>query len=1758
MRPKFLRKILLTASLLALAIPFSPPVNAIGTGYIGGSHSGGGAVSPDTWPANTHDWNNAQYNYELEYLYSGDQHSPNRNRRQIFTRANNYAIISDTSCELCKRVGFCGFCNYPFIEGSLGINHPCGIWLRLYQTNIPSDPDVPPGEQYIQYARVQHRHFFDGHLDSEISSGFDQYYIPTNISQWDGMGQYKDTTFPTISKLDLSNQAYDTWGRWYNTNPLVQITASDMGYTVPNEANFCRELNKPIHHYELYLKNKQSGKQSQRIGTSVGYSYSDPGDYSSNIPVTYEGRNTVFVRPVDMAGNPSTSYSSVSYLYDATAPFISTCQPSYKDNYSYASINVAATDLCSSNNEQGSGVPRTDAGSAGWYITHDQGKANSYKGDKFDPNTYQIRANGTYYIYCVDYAGNYSAVHTLSVTQLDSDPPEVIVSLDPSTVTKSLNVVITAGDNIKPTQFIISGTEPTLAQAGWAPFSSYTNGTNRGHATWPLPSGGNVNGDYTVWVRDAAGNISEPAVAKVRNIDIYRPAITNLAVDKQEWSTSKTITVTANDTQNVPSSPSGILNSGVAGYYMSKSRSQPSASASGWQSSNKFTINANGTYYFWVKDGLGQISDTHEITVNTIDTTPPTPPTLVVNRKDNGANVGQRVWTNSDVTAKASGAEALSGISGYEYRISGSNTSTAMAPYETVMLIERLPNGKDWSYTDVKSATIDLSKDHVFQVRAVSNSGLTSSWISFDLYLDKLQPDANDYSFSPATSSWTNKPFNLTFRVDDTDSDGSSEKSGIQYIRFLGTSKSPAIDWKATTSTMTVSVKDSAVYKFEAKDKAGNIRQYSYTIKNFDDVSADLWITDPTQLQDVPESQMPVDREWVNTDITLTAHAKDKAPPTPPSGVKSITTPEKTVVKNSNGTGATTEYTEPFTAEKNGVYSFSTVDAGGNVTKVSYEVWNIDKIRPTAEWTEDVEYYKGTSTIYVVADDDWSGVDYIELPNGDRVYSQGYPHGYEIGDAPMKVSTAYTINQNGIYSFKIVDRAGNFITKTFEYTNLRVDYGISDFNLDEPLAVNTDVDVSMTLLNKEGEGKDVSLKLYYKDGTQNVVLASERLDIPMSTKDGPGKLPWKGTINLGNKTNITEIYAVVGEELLLIDLHPEDNTAMVSDKDGAPFDLAISTDFTTKFAHPNQVLEVPFQATGTGVGDAHMYPVEFTMNGERVTRSFVTLGKDSNPVLSTVRGIIPADIKGKAPLAILLNWEDRDKETNTENNRVLISDFQVQEPDLSLGISGDTLTGVDGDPTVLTPSHPQGKFMYPAKFDEYEVTFSAVNKNEIIKTIVTNGETIVSGNNTHDYTLTLDRNEEQEFTIVVESACGQYQQPYHVTIKRGEDNIDVNVSVKLPNGDIYPGTPGEDGNYEIHIPVTSTDYDLIVGMVDPDANIVTIDSDTINSNEHEKPDHISSGGKNDYVVTVESEDKSRQNTFEVVVTNENFDPKVVINNKSEIQGNIYGLGGILDSDTFIPYGNDITSLEIAHRAGRTNGVVVQVKVTDMNPEQYLRGYLEVPNSTVKYDVRWNTFDGPTVMKVSDIDFGYIYIDRTSMREDMPLSEAILHVSDYVSDSESDTALSEGTDKVAYAIDITAPEIITTPDEFAGTEENPKGTVALQVTDAFTGVERVEWRVSKDGGRNWTDPVAFSDNGTIELIDADGKPLYGDLTVEITAWDKIKNKNSNTTLLSITGPDLSTNSDVYATTNRVSDVVFINTRKDNMNGNVNQQTLDTFK
>lgn len=288
-----------------------------------------------------------------------------------------------------------------------------------------------------------------------------------------------------------------------------------------------------------------------------------------------------------------------------------------------------------------------------------------------------------------------------------------------------------------------------------------------------------------------------------------------------------------------------------------------------------------------------------------------------------------------------------------------------------------LGNGT-WKFHVNRSAHNNEYGSYTTHIYVYDNSGNYNCVGGVKVVLDITPPDL---VVSENTTNWTNQNVTLTATATDT-------QSGVKRIQL------PDGNWVNSNTTPYI-VNSNGVYKFIAEDVRGNQITKSITVNNIDKTTPTGTITqNPTA--------------WTNNDVALTVIGYDNE-----SGVKSITKPDETVVS-----GNSTKYM----ANTNGTYVFVVTDNVGNTFAKSYTINNIDKILPTLKLTLDSDLITNkTVTINANASDGESGIQSITKPDGTIVNGS---------------STSYTVDKNGVYSFKSTDVAGNVIIVSITINNI--------------------------------------------------------------------------------------------------------------------------------------------------------------------------------------------------------------------------------------------------------------------------------------------------------------------------------------------------------------------------------------------------------------------------------------------------------------------------------------------------------------------------------------------------------------------------------------------------------------------------------------------------------------------------------------------------------------------------------------------------
>lgn len=194
-------------------------------------------------------------------------------------------------------------------------------------------------------------------------------------------------------------------------------------------------------------------------------------------------------------------------------------------------------------------------------------------------------------------------------------------------------------------------------------------------------------------------------------------------------------------------------------------------------------------------------------------------------------------------------------------------------------------------------------------------------------------------------------------------------------------------------------------------------------------------------------------------------------------------------------------YTDTLT--ESGTYTYTVLDNRGKETKKSVTV-KIDKVKPTLEITQsDTSKTVQSTTLTVTASDKDSGLDYIELPNGEQV------------KAGNNEKIEYEVTKNGSYTFKAYDKAGNVTTKDIKVENI-IDKNTIEIQLPKvkPLK-NVKIPKNEEIISMEHDGNLIINEYRKKSTDWRLEVGSTQL-----VNEEGYKLP-KGTLRMNKPSKVT-------------------------------------------------------------------------------------------------------------------------------------------------------------------------------------------------------------------------------------------------------------------------------------------------------------------------------------------------------------------------------------------------------------------------------------------------------------------------------------------------------------------------------------------------------------------------------------------------------------------------------------------------------------
>lgn len=419
------------------------------------------------------------------------------------------------------------------------------------------------------------------------------------------------------------------------------------------------------------------------------------------------------------------------------------------------------------------------------------------------PATYTAREKEVVNISARDSKGNVRD-YSVNISNIDNEAPYVTSMTQSNTVWTKTPVVVTvkAEDDVKlhatpyKYEFTPNSTGHTTV-SGWTAnrtFSATENGTLRVGVRDTLYTN-DSNTEHFSW--------SEPYY--IRNIDKISPSATVAysvpASQKVSEKVGVTVYVTPVDNADrVTGESSGISNTPIAW------------TEGAFTAQLEKTFYANGTYYFWIKDALGNISDRKSVTINQIVSDNTTKP--VINSLSQNKTTGQ-VSAPVTITVNASKGPNGPNLSNQPFSWDGGVTWTNNPNFDV---------NKNGTYTVIVK---DINGNTTEQSITISN--IDDNKPTASLFLYKGQPEDWDMAYGPALV--TDYVWKLRVEANDLG-------SGLQQVVTNWDNRT--INTPSTPFTTVFDVTEPGVYGVKVVDKCGNETYVEKTI-TAESIGAGIW-----------------------------------------------------------------------------------------------------------------------------------------------------------------------------------------------------------------------------------------------------------------------------------------------------------------------------------------------------------------------------------------------------------------------------------------------------------------------------------------------------------------------------------------------------------------------------------------------------------------------------------------------------------------------------------------------------------------------------------------------------------------------------------------------------------------------------------------------------------------------------------------------------------------------------------------------------
>ena len=451
----------------------------------------------------------------------------------------------------------------------------------------------------------------------------------------------------------------------------------------------------------------------------------------------------------------------------------------------------------------------------------------------------------------------------------------------------------------------------------------------------------------------------------------------------------------------------------------------------------KLTDNAGNEYEF----NLGTDLVNTEEPVWILENVPPVISDVKVNEDVLSTDKNSAEWYNSEVTVSATVTDEKSGIDSVAYNFGEEQTISGISDqYEDYA---SLPGTYAFSQTASSEGVTEITIQATDL--AMNKSDITKGYVK----IDTGEPVITGVTPGVPEGTWSNEAYTVTFEVSDPPKDGANESSGIDPASVkvtriktgLGSEFKSEMDVKADNGRYSFEVSANGVYQIYVEDFAGNSITYDVNIDNIDKL-APVKNTD-TGLTIDPDTEK--DGDIYTEDVVITVEADD-APATEDdgeSGIYSFVWSYATEDGKIGDSGTTLwKDSHTFTLNKTGEFdvSVSIRDHAGNVLeKLTLNNIRINNGKPTMTVnavTAEQETYSGEWT------NSRSVIWHLELDNpevtgdnyalwakadGSGEYLNINQYANQVNGTWNSEEKTLTISEEGVYNttFRITNADGN-------------------------------------------------------------------------------------------------------------------------------------------------------------------------------------------------------------------------------------------------------------------------------------------------------------------------------------------------------------------------------------------------------------------------------------------------------------------------------------------------------------------------------------------------------------------------------------------------------------------------------------------------------------------------------------------------------------------------------------------------------------